>query len=59
MGDRVEVVAAGFERGIKGVITSVKKSHCMVRITQAGPSHNTVSMIGSTRRYKITDIRGI
>jgi ribosomal protein L24 len=56
-GDKVEVIGNGFERGMKGVVTSVIGPRCWVRITQAGPSHSTVEMIGSTRPYRVTDVR--
>jgi hypothetical protein len=57
--DRVEVLRPEEEKGMKGVVVAVNDAECIVKITQAGPSHSTTKLIGEKLPYFHDDLKGI
>lgn len=58
-GDRVEILQPEKYRGARGIVTKVTKNGYGVKITQAGPSHNTTKYIGNTIGCLHGEVRGI
>ncbi len=56
--DRVEILRAS-DKGCRGVVANADEKFCVVKITSAGPGHNTVKLIGKRIRYKHSELKGI